>query len=828
MGFSSVFLAAAIAALAAPAQLEQPNPAVVPVSRSDFGWWLARHKAILEKTRQGGIELIFLGDSITAGWNDKRLRKYWPAWKTANLGIPADRTEHVLWRITNGEIDGLKPKLVVLMIGTNNLKSGHVRMRPEQVSAAIARVLDVLLKRLPETRILLCGILPRNSLHKIVFDAVQDTNLLLPALSDRPRVCYTDFGYRYLDEAGNVRGDLMPDSLHPNAKGFEIWADSIRHMVHVLMGPASVGARYDGTGYRPANPPIRWCKAWNMRFAVELPGEGRGTPVVFDNRAFLVCSPASLVCLNAANGSVLWHKSTERQPAGKHRNPSLSPLVTLDRIYAVLPNNDVVCCEHDGTLVWRRELTQPAVRPVSSPVLAGNVLVVQQDKLTGLDPAKGKVLWQRPLGEAVTRHTPAALGNGADAVIASPCGGAFRARDGAALEAALPATTACALVSEQTNLYTCAGDKDPTVSRFTLSADGRTLERRWSKPWPAPVTTFAAPLIQAGRLFAMSAGGLIRVFDAASGDLLHERRLPAKALESGEPAPHRAGSGAGPSPHPAPSPALVATPKYVYARTFSNPAITAVFSNNAEFKEVWRFSVRDAAPCDAFEEDAHFVRAGTRLVCMAGKDPAEPARPPCLHEPEPVADPGRYKDLPVVKYHDDTSITNWVHARIADGAGSAEAPKMTPVPVKAIWKHDIQTTGRPAIDLSVLYERKARITARLQTIMENDRERTVRFSYLTPRGDTWHWKDRLDVDVTIGDSKNIDRRDVIKLRKGRYLLQLDIRRGRLGGSRKAWLGPHFVEGDYQAELDAGTTAYEKSLKTWQEYSRTRDDLPGLP
>ena len=140
------------------------------------------------------------------------------------------------------------------MIGTNNLKSGHVRMPPVDVAEGIARIIDVLLAKLPTTRILLCAILPRNSAHQVVFESVAATNLLLPELARRPRVYYTDFGERYLGPDGKVRRDLMPDSLHPNEAGFGIWAESIRHPSPFSRTAPPSGSRFDGSGFWPALP----------------------------------------------------------------------------------------------------------------------------------------------------------------------------------------------------------------------------------------------------------------------------------------------------------------------------------------------------------------------------------------------------------------------------------------------------------------------------------------------------------------------------------------------------------------------------------------------
>ena len=224
---SMVALLVAVAFCAA-GQPAPRSPATVPARRAE-GWWTDRHNAILERAREGDIELVFLGDSITAGWSPARLAAHWDDYRAANFGIPADRTEHVLWRITNGELDGIKPELIVLMIGTNNLKSGPVRMPPADVAEGVGRIIDVLLEKLV------------GHAHSALRDPAPQlraqgrlrvrgaTNPLLPELAAGPRVYLHGLRRTLSGPDGKVRSDLMPDSLHPNEAGFGIWAESIRH-----------------------------------------------------------------------------------------------------------------------------------------------------------------------------------------------------------------------------------------------------------------------------------------------------------------------------------------------------------------------------------------------------------------------------------------------------------------------------------------------------------------------------------------------------------------------------------------------------------------------
>ena len=146
--------------LPAVAQEGKPNDAVVPVPRE--GGWVKRHESFNERVKKGNVDLIFIGDSITQGWEGAG-KKVWEEFygkrNAVNLGIGGDRTQHVLWRLENGNIEGIKPKLAVLMIGTNNSGSNS----SEQIAAGVTAIVEKLRKELPETKVLVLGIFPRGA-----------------------------------------------------------------------------------------------------------------------------------------------------------------------------------------------------------------------------------------------------------------------------------------------------------------------------------------------------------------------------------------------------------------------------------------------------------------------------------------------------------------------------------------------------------------------------------------------------------------------------------------------------------------------------------------
>ena len=236
-----LLLAAALAACSAaawcPAQ-DKPNDAVVPVPRE--GGWKTRHESFNAKAKQGDIDLVFIGDSITQGWEGAPPRGGRDVWaefygkrKALNLGIGGDRTQHVLWRLDNGNIDGIKPKLAVLMIGTNNSGSNT----SEQIAEGVKAIVEKLRTKLPETKVLVLAIFPRGEDKTVKNRQVNEgANEIIKKLADDKMVFYLDIGPKFLAEDGTLSRDVMPDLLHLNDKSYRTWAESIEPSVKKLMG----------------------------------------------------------------------------------------------------------------------------------------------------------------------------------------------------------------------------------------------------------------------------------------------------------------------------------------------------------------------------------------------------------------------------------------------------------------------------------------------------------------------------------------------------------------------------------------------------------------
>lgn len=215
------------------------HPAVTPVPRSDIEWWMKRHQAILEQIPKTNPQLIFIGDSITHGW-ERKGRAVWDAsyapYDALNLGFGGDRTEHVLWRLQNGEIDGIWPRLAVLMIGTNN--AAREQYSPQQIADGIRMIVCTLRQKLPETRILILAIFPRGS-DEQRNDRTQDAsynplwakndrvNQMISKFADGRMIFYLDINKAFVNEQGVLTREVMPDLLHPEEKGYALWAEAM-------------------------------------------------------------------------------------------------------------------------------------------------------------------------------------------------------------------------------------------------------------------------------------------------------------------------------------------------------------------------------------------------------------------------------------------------------------------------------------------------------------------------------------------------------------------------------------------------------------------------
>lgn len=214
--------------------IAQESDAVKPVPRDEK--WMKRHDSFNERVKKGNVDLVFIGDSITQGWEGPGKQAWADAYgkrNAVNLGIGGDRTQHVLWRLENGNIEGIKPKLAVIMIGTNNSGSNT----SAQIAEGITAIVHKLREKLPETKILLLGIFPRGVDDEDAKRKVNaGANEIVAKLADGKMIEYLDIGPKFLDDKHVLSKEVMPDLLHLTPAAYKTWADSIESHVARMMG----------------------------------------------------------------------------------------------------------------------------------------------------------------------------------------------------------------------------------------------------------------------------------------------------------------------------------------------------------------------------------------------------------------------------------------------------------------------------------------------------------------------------------------------------------------------------------------------------------------
>jgi lysophospholipase L1-like esterase len=211
---------------------KKENTATTPAPKDQ-----ARHDGFMELVgiaKKGNIDVVFLGDSITDGWrgNGREVwKEHFVPLAAANFGIGGDRTQHVLWRVQHGELDGYKPKAVVMMIGTNNLGSNSA----EEIADGIKAIVEEIHKKQPDTKVLLLGIFPRGEKPTDPNrDKIKESNTIIAKLEGK-QVRYLDIGDKFLEKDGSLSKSIMYDYLHLTPAGYKIWAEAVEKPLNEML-----------------------------------------------------------------------------------------------------------------------------------------------------------------------------------------------------------------------------------------------------------------------------------------------------------------------------------------------------------------------------------------------------------------------------------------------------------------------------------------------------------------------------------------------------------------------------------------------------------------
>jgi lysophospholipase L1-like esterase len=212
-----------------------------PVERTDRNSHAA-HEQLLRKKTRGRIDVYFEGDSITRRWGAtdypellENWKKNFFGWNAADFGWGADRVENILWRLRHGELDGVDPKVIILLAGTNNVPD---RLPADKISRGIAAVLRVMQTKAPNARIILMGIFPRND-GTAMMPAIDEINANLARLADGRRIRYLNIDSSLADSDGKLYDGMMnpKDKLHPTLRGYQVWADALKPLLTEILGP---------------------------------------------------------------------------------------------------------------------------------------------------------------------------------------------------------------------------------------------------------------------------------------------------------------------------------------------------------------------------------------------------------------------------------------------------------------------------------------------------------------------------------------------------------------------------------------------------------------
>ena len=241
-GLAAAILTLATAAFAQTNLAPALHQCINPVPREGKGY--DRYLLLNERVKQneGRAGVIFVGDSITEGWegNGKQVwAKYYAPRQALNLGIGSDHTQHVLWRLEHGNLDGLKPKAAVVLIGVNNIPADT--NSPRQVLEGVTAVVNKLGEKLPDTKILLLGIFPFREDFCAQRGKALQVNQALRKLDDGQHVRFLDIGSQFIQPDGTISKDMMRDYLHLSPTGYRLWAEAIEPELAAMLGEKPVG-----------------------------------------------------------------------------------------------------------------------------------------------------------------------------------------------------------------------------------------------------------------------------------------------------------------------------------------------------------------------------------------------------------------------------------------------------------------------------------------------------------------------------------------------------------------------------------------------------------
>lgn len=223
------------------------NPAVRPVARSER--WVKDHYKRDARLQRGKVDILLVGDSITHGWkrHPEIFKEFFSDQQVINLGQPADKTENIIWRLLNHEMEAIHPQVAIILAGTNNSNNDEYSIA--EIAGGVEAIMQVLQAKLPDTKILLLGIFPRGSREQRIeiksglteavinpqWEKIEQVNQIIETFADGEDVVYLNINHAFLNVDGALPIAVMPDLLHPNGKGYAIWGNAMTPTLEKMM-----------------------------------------------------------------------------------------------------------------------------------------------------------------------------------------------------------------------------------------------------------------------------------------------------------------------------------------------------------------------------------------------------------------------------------------------------------------------------------------------------------------------------------------------------------------------------------------------------------------
>ena len=566
------------------------------------------------------------------------------------------------------------------------------------------------------------------------------------------------------------------------------------------------GWRVDGSGLTEnTSPPIRWSREENLLWSCELPGRALSAPVV-QKEAVCVLTDNGLACVR--NGVVAWTgKMAPPGAGGDMAQPT--PVMRDGNVYAAANDGALACFGPKGEQLWKVDIPPGRTdRPASSPVLCEELTIVQGRQLQARRVKDGSEAWAVPVPARSAGRTPVRCRLDDGVVLFTSWGAVVRASDGKVLVEDLPEMATGSPVATAGAVYFC-GSRKPgarsTASAYRLPAkagERLELEKLWERK--LDFVCNGTPLVDEGLIYMVDAGQSLHVLDASDGSAVREE--PLLPEEETRATGRREGD-------------LVRAGGAVYAVNLGSRQRTVIVEPGRKLGKVWEYAVKGPSPGNpAFEMERQYICVSNVMYGIGGETPSAPTPPRSVAVPADTS-LGDVTGLPVTEYVPDKAPEEWVTLGpfkprslvmdfLAGIGGASNAVLKAGLEIKYKTKTYLPkaigpdgwfrpndkkfTAGVDSIDVSRAIDRQWHRTEYFYTVLEFDSPRCIEFRLLSPGGNIWNPKSRLDARVWLAGHP-IENGSVLSVQKGRYPLMLQVGVGTCEAWGAIWMAPRFAD-----------------------------------